>query len=213
MKNQNLTELVFILDRSGSMSGLESDTIGGFNSMIAKQKNESGEAFVTTYLFDNKLELLHDRISLAEIAPMTDKDYTVRGTTALLDAVGEAIAHIKNIHHYAREEDVPAHTIFVITTDGMENASRKFNYDDIQKLISQQKECGWEFLFLGANIDAEKVASHMGIAKECSANYRADSMGTSVMFRALSAPIAAIRKNCKIDAEWSAELAEDCKRK
>lgn len=213
MKNENLTELVFILDRSGSMAGLESDTIGGFNGMIEKQKKEAGEAHVTTYLFDHRLEMLHDRIPLSEIKPMTDKEYSVCGSTALLDAVGKAIEHIKNVHHYIRKEDIPAHTIFVITTDGMENASHHYNYSRIKKLITQQKECGWEFLFLGANIDAAEVADEMGIAKECSANYRSDEMGTAMMFSSMSAPIAALRKGKMIRSDWKDELEKDSKRK
>lgn len=213
MKNENLTELVFILDRSGSMAGLESDTIGGFNGMIGKQKKEAGEAFVTTYLFDHRLEMLHDRIPISEINPMTDKDYSVGGSTALLDAVGNAIEHIKKIHRYIRKEDIPAHTIFVITTDGMENASHTYTYDKIKKLITQQKENGWEFLFLGANIDAPEVAAEMGIARECSANYCSDEMGTAMMYASICAPIAELRKGKKIRADWKKDLEKDSRRK
>ena len=208
--NNNLTELVFILDRSGSMGGLESDTIGGFNSMIAKQKKEEGEAYVSTVLFDNVSEVIHDRVKLPDIAPMTDKDYYVRGCTALLDAIGDAVKHIGNIHKYARPEDVPEHTMFIITTDGMENASHKYSYKEIKKLIEKQKEkYGWEFIFIGANIDAVEVAERVGISKERTANYVSDSMGTSMLFNALSAPISALRKNAKIDRKWAETLEND----
>ena len=163
MKN-NITELVFILDRSGSMAGLESDTIGGFNSMIQKQKKEDGECFVSTVLFDNESEVLHDRIKLDDVPEMTDDDYIVRGCTALIDAIGDAIHHIGNIHKYARPEDVPENTMFVITTDGMENASHRYNSEEVKKMIERQKEeFGWEFLFIGANIDAVETAARYGI--------------------------------------------------
>ena len=162
---QNLTELVFILDRSGSMQGLEGDTIGGFNAMIEKQKKEPGEAFVSTVLFDDRTEVLHDRVKVGEVRPITEKEYYVRGCTALLDAIGGAIHHIGNIHKYARPEDVPEHTLFVITTDGMENASRRYSARRVKEMIRRQKEkYGWEFLFLGANIDAVETAGHLGIA-------------------------------------------------
>ena len=208
-KNNNITELVFILDRSGSMGGLEADTIGGFNGMIEKQKKEEGTAFVSTILFDNESEVIHDRVKLSEIRPITDKDYYVRGCTALLDAIGGAVKHISNIHKYARPEDVPEHTMFVITTDGMENASSKFTYKEIKDLIGKQKELGWEFLFIGANIDAVEVAEKVGISRERTANYVADSMGTSMVFQALATPISAMRRNMKIDREWAETLEED----
>ena len=154
---KNLTEVVFILDRSGSMAGLEEDTIGGFNAMIEKQKGEHGEAYVSTVLFDNYTDVIHDRVDIQNIEPMTRKEYYVRGCTALLDAVGKAIHHIGNVHKYAREEDRPEKTLFVITTDGMENASREYTYDRLKGMIERQQEkYGWEFLFLGANIDAAK---------------------------------------------------------
>ena len=163
---QNLAELVFILDRSGSMQGLEGDTIGGFNAMIEKQKKELGEVFVSTVLFDDQTEVLHDRVSLEKIRPITEKEYYVRGCTALLDAIGGAIHHIGNIHKYARPEDVPEHTLFVITTDGMENASRRYSTRRVKEMIQRQKEkYGWEFLFLGANIDAVETAGHLGDRK------------------------------------------------
>ena len=158
---KNLTEIVFILDRSGSMSGLEADTIGGFNSMIEKQRRADGEALVSTVLFDNMSEVIHDRVDIRDIKPMTDRDYTVRGCTALLDAIGGAIHHIGNVHKYARPEDVPEHTLFIITTDGMENASRFYNSDRVKQMIERQKaKYGWEFLFFGANIDAVETARH-----------------------------------------------------
>lgn len=161
----NLTELVFILDRSGSMQGLEKDTIGGFNAMLEKQKKEPGEALVSTVLFDDRIEMLHDRVKLGEVRPITEKEYCVRGCTALLDAVGGAIRHIGNIHKYARPEDVPERTLFVITTDGMENASRRYTADKVRRMIEHEKEkYGWEFLFLGANIDAVETAGSLGIA-------------------------------------------------
>ena len=184
---ENLTEIVFILDRSGSMAGLESDTIGGFNAMIEKQKKQpDGKVLVSTILFDHESIVLHDRIPLEDIKPLTDADYEVRGTTALLDAVGDAVKHIKNIHKYAREEDRPQKTLFVITTDGYENASHKFSYDDIKKLIEQQKELGWEFIFLGANIDAAQVAGTIGIDARRAVNYHADGEGTAQVFSAVS---------------------------
>ena len=161
------TELVFILDRSGSMQGLESDTIGGFNAMLEKQKKQPGEAFVSTVLFDDETQVLHDRLRLNKVKPITEKDYYVRGCTALLDAVGGAIHHIGNIHKYARPEDVPAHTLFVITTDGMENASRRYAARQVKEMIRRQKEkYGWEFLFLGANIDAVETAGRLGICPD-----------------------------------------------
>ena len=213
IENQ-ITEMVFLLDRSGSMGGLESDTVGGFNAMIAKQKKTEGDTvFITTVLFDDRQETLHDRVPLEEIRPLTEDDYTVRGCTALLDAVGDAIEHIRSIHRYARPEDVPAHTVFVITTDGMENASTRYNYPQIKRMISQQKEAGWEFLFIGANIDAAEVAERVGISREKAANYRSDSMGTAKLFHALAAPLTAVRSNCEISADWSAELEEDVRRR
>ena len=182
-----MTEIVFILDRSGSMAGLESDTIGGFNSMLKKQQEEvEGDALVSTILFDHESIVLHDRVPIADVKPLTTADYEVRGMTALLDAVGDAVKHIKNIHKYAREEDRPQKTLVVITTDGYENASHKFSYDDIKKLIEQQKELGWEFIFLGANIDAAQVAGSIGIDARRAVNYHADSEGTSHVFSAVS---------------------------
>ncbi|MCQ2539445.1 MAG: VWA domain-containing protein [Acetatifactor sp.] len=192
--NKNLTEIVFILDRSGSMSGLELDTIGGFNAMIEKQKKEEGEALISTVLFDDRQEVLYDRVDLRKIEPMTDKQYYVRGCTALLDAVGGAIKHIANVHKYAREEDRPDKTIFIITTDGMENASREFSYDKVKKLVEKQKaEKHWEFIFLGANIDAVEVAGRFGIGASRAANYQCDSAGTRLNFEVLGNTVAKFR--------------------
>ena len=207
---KNLTELVFILDRSGSMAGLEGDTIGGFNAMIEKQMKEPGEAFVSTILFDNVSEVLHDRVSLESVPKMTDRDYTVRGCTALIDAIGGAIKHIGNIHKYARPEDVPEHTMFIITTDGMENASRRFSSDEVKKMIERQKaEFGWEFLFIGANIDAVQTAAQFGIGHDRAVNYHADSQGTQVLYETLCAPISAVRSNKAIDADWGRDISKD----
>lgn len=194
---KNLTEIVFILDRSGSMSGLEADTIGGFNAMIEKQKKEDGEALISTVLFDNVSEVIHDRVDVQNIKPLTDRDYTVRGCTALLDAIGGAIHHIGNIHKYARAEDVPEHTLFVITTDGMENASRHYNVERIKQMIERQKaRYGWEFLFLGANIDAVETAGHFGIGADRAVNYHAD-IGTAQLNHSLS--VAAAHHNGNAD--------------
>ena len=201
------TELVFILDRSGSMAGLESDTIGGFNAMVEKQKREPGEALVTTVLFDSTWEILHDRLPLEKVPPMTAKDYSVGGCTALLDAVGGAIHHIGNVHKYAREEDRPEKTLFVITTDGMENASRRYTYDKVRSMIEHEKEkYGWEFLFLGANIDAAREAARFGISADRAANYHADHTGTGVIYEAVSQAVCQVR-NC------AAPLSEDWKEK
>lgn len=190
-----ITELVFILDRSGSMSGLESDTIGGFNAMIEKQKKQDGECYVSTVLFDNESKVLHDRIKLADIPKMTDEDYTVGGCTALIDAIGGAIHHIGNIHKYARSEDVPAHTMFVITTDGMENASHRYSSEEVKKMIERQKtKYGWEFLFIGANIDAVETAKHFGIDRNRAVNYHADKEGTAVVFDAVADELSLERR-------------------
>ncbi|HAG13803.1 MAG TPA: hypothetical protein DCG49_08080 [Ruminococcus sp.] len=207
----NITELVFILDRSGSMAGLESDTIGGFNAMIAKQKKEdAGTVYVSTVLFDTVNTVLHDRLPLEQVPPMTEQDYTVRGCTALLDALGDAIHHIRNIHKYARKEDVPAHTMFVITTDGMENASRRYDYKAVKKLIEEQKEKdGWEFLFIGANIDACETAAQVGITADRAVNYHADSKGTAAVFSSLAPQISNLRANRSIEASWSEEIEAD----
>ena len=208
---KNLTELVFILDRSGSMSGLESDTIGGYNSLIEKQKKEEGEAIISTVLFDDVQEVLHDRVNLKEMKPMTEKEYEVRGCTALLDAIGGAIHHIGNVHKYAREEDRPEKTLFIITTDGMENASRRYNYAKVKQMIERQKEkYGWEFLFLGANIDAIAVAGRFGIHANRAVNYRCDRVGTAVNYRALNQAVSRVRA-CDSGAMMADALGEDWK--
>lgn len=210
--NNNITELVFILDRSGSMAGLESDTIGGFNAMIDKQKKQDGECYVSTVLFDNESEVLHDRIKLADIKKMTDKDYTVGGCTALIDAIGGAIHHIGNIHKYARPEDVPAHTMFVITTDGMENASHTYSSDKVKKMIERQKEkFGWEFLFIAANIDAVETAANIGIDSNRAVNYKADEKGTRVLYDTVSEAVCAMRMSAPICDSWSRKIDEDNK--
>jgi len=207
---KNLTEIVFILDRSGSMSGLEADTIGGFNSMIEKQKKAEGEALISTVLFDNTSEVIHDRVSVQNIKPMTDEDYMVRGCTALLDAIGGAIHHIGNVHKYARAEDVPEHTMFVITTDGMENASRHYDSEKVKKMIERQKEkYGWEFLFLGANIDAVETARHFGISEDRAVNYHSDSEGTQLNYEVVSEAISAVRCCAPLGADWKKRIDED----
>lgn len=207
---KGLTELVFILDRSGSMSGLEADTIGGFNGMINKQKKEEGEAYISTVLFDDQTEVLYDRVPLSKIEPMNDKQYYVRGCTALLDAIGEAVHHIGNVHKYAREEDVPEKTLFIITTDGMENASKKYSYDKVKKMIEKQKEkYGWEFLFLGANIDAVEVAGKFGVSKDRAINYECDGAGTKLNFEVLAKTVAAVRRS-KSKKETEGAFAECC---
>lgn len=213
MKN-NITELVFILDRSGSMSGLEKDTIGGFNSMIKKQQKLDGKCYVSTILFDNVSEVLHDRVDLNEIKEMTEDDYTVRGCTALIDAIGGAIHHIGNIHKYARNEDVPEHTMFIITTDGQENASFNYNAQQVKKMIERQKEkYGWEFIFLGANIDAVETAAHFGINKDRAVNYHSDSEGTRLNYEVMSDAICSVRANVPLEADWKSSIDEDYKRR
>ena len=207
---QNLTELVFILDRSGSMQGLEKDTIGGFNAMIEKQKKEPGEAFVSTVLFDDRVEVLYDRVPLHEVRPITQQEYSVRGCTALLDALGGAIHHMGNIHKYARPEDVPVRTLFVITTDGMENASRRYTAPQVKADIQRQKErYGWEFLFLGANIDAVETAGHLGIAPDRAVNYHSDSVGTRFNYAAVSQAVSSLRNSSILDPHWKDAVEAD----
>ena len=207
---KNLTEIVFILDRSGSMSGLEADTIGGFNSMIEKQKKADGEAIISTVLFDNVSEVIHDRVDIRSTQPMTEADYTVRGCTALLDAIGGAVHHIGNVHKYARAEDVPEHTLFVITTAGMENASRRYDSETVKKMIERQKEkYGWEFLFLGANIDAVETARSVGISKDRSVNYCSDREGTALNYEVISEAISAVRCSAPLKADWKKRIDED----
>ena len=211
---KNLTELVFILDRSGSMSGLESDTIGGFNAMIAKQKKAEGEAYVSTVLFDNESVVIHDRVDIQRIEPMTDKQYSVRGCTALLDAVGKAIHHIGNVHKYAREEDRPEHTLFVITTDGMENASRSYTAERVKQMIERQKSrYGWEFIFLGANIDAVETARHFGIDKNRAVSYRSDHEGTRLNYEVISDAVSQLRCQAALSDDWKERIEEDVRKR
>ena len=211
---KNLTEIVFILDRSGSMSGLEADTIGGFNSMIEKQKKENGEALISTVLFDNVSEVIHDRVPVQKVEPMTDRDYSVRGCTALLDAIGGAIHHIGNVHKYARIEDVPEHTLFVITTDGMENASRRYDNEKVKKMIERQKEkYGWEFLFLGANIDAAKEAACFGIGADRAVNYKCDEAGTALNYEVISEAVCSVRAARPLSADWKRRIDEDVQKR
>ena len=212
---KNLTEIVFILDRSGSMAGLEQDTIGGFNAMIAKQRQEPGEAYVSTVLFDNRSEVIHDRIALHKVPALTQREYYVRGCTALLDAVGRAIHHIKNVHRYAREEDRPEKTLFVITTDGMENASREYTYDRVRHLIeTQREEQGWEFLFLGANIDAAREAARFGIREDRAANYHADHKGTEVIYESVAEAVCQFRGcSAPLQANWKDRIDADYRKR
>lgn len=205
-----MTELIFILDRSGSMSGLEKDTIGGFNSLIDKQRREENKALVTTVLFDSEYDIIHDRIALDRVPPMTEKEYFVRGCTALLDAVGETVEHIAKIHKYSRSEDVPEKTLFVITTDGMENSSHRYTAEQVKKMVKQkQEENGWEFLFLGANIDAIEAADSIGIGAERAANFCCDEAGTELNYRVLSKAVSSMCCGCGVNDDWKAEIDED----
>ena len=216
MKNEitrnenNITELVFILDRSGSMAGLEDDTIGGFNAMIEKQKKQDGLCWVSTVLFANESKVIHDRVRLEEVRPMTEEDYRVGGCTALIDAIGDAIRHVSNIHRYARPEDVPAHTVFVITTDGMENASRRYEAERVKRMIEHEKEqYGWEFLFLAANIDAVTTAKRFGIGEDRAVNYHADRQGTEIIYDTVSEAVCSVRAARPLGASWSARINAD----
>ena len=212
--NNNITELVFILDRSGSMAGLESDTIGGFNSMLNKQKKEDGRAYVSTVLFDHETEVLHDRVPIEKVPELTDKDYTVRGCTALLDAIGSAIHHIGNVHKYARPEDVPEHTMFVIITDGMENASKRYSGKEIKKKIEKEKsKYGWEFLFIGANIDAIATARNFGISEDRAVNYKADRQGTGVVYESVCEAVSNVRNGQCLAPSWSQSIQNDYNKK
>lgn len=209
---KGLTELVFILDRSGSMAGLEKDTIGGFNAMIERQKKEPGQAYVSTVLFDNECTVIHDRVDIQNVAPLTEREYSVRGCTALLDAIGGAIRHIGNVHKYARREDVPEHTLFVITTDGMENASRCYSAGRVKQMIEHEKQkYGWEFLFLGANIDAVETAQHFGIGKERAVSYRSDQKGTRLNYEVISDAVTCLRETAEIPQAWKSRIEEDMK--
>ena len=207
---KDLTEIVFILDRSGSMAGMESDTVGGFNSMIEKQKKEAGKAYVSTVLFSNDSEVIHDRVDIQDVKPLSEKDYCVGGCTALLDAIGGTIHHIGNIHKYARSEDVPEHTLFVITTDGMENASRKYSSRKVKEMIRRQEEkYGWEFIFIAANIDAVETAENIGIRRERAANYRQDGEGTRSVYEAVEYAVSAVRCDKAFGEEWKDNLKND----
>lgn len=209
---KDLTELVFILDRSGSMSGMEADTIGGFNSLIEKQKQEKGDAVVSTVLFDNRVEVLHDRAELKNIQPMTGKEYYVRGSTALLDAVGSAVQHIRHVHDMLGQDNVPEHTMFVITTDGMENSSHEYTADGVKRMIEERKEKdNWEFLFLGANIDAVKTAGSIGISADRAVNYHSDSVGTALNYDVVSETVSTMRQGRRVAANWKKRIAEDFK--
>lgn len=208
-EHNNITELVFILDRSGSMAGLESDTAGGFNSMIEKQKKEDGKAFISTVLFNQESFVLHDRVDVNEVEKMNVSDFTVGGCTALIDALGDAIHHIGNVHKYARSEDVPEHTIFVIMTDGMENASHRYSSEKVKQMIEKQKEkYGWEFMFLGANIDAVETAKRYGIDEDRSVTYKCDSEGTALNFSVVSEAVCCKRKTGRIKEDWSCKIKE-----
>ncbi len=207
---KNLTEMVFILDKSGSMSGLEADTIGGFNGMIEKQKKEAGEALVSTVLFSNESSVLHDRVDLRKIEPMTDQQYFVGGCTALIDAIGGAIHHIGNVHKYAREEDRPEHTIFIITTDGMENASRRYTSDQVKAMVKRQREkYGWEFLFLGANIDAVETAAHFGIDEDRAVTFISDHTGQQLNYAEVSEAVRTVRACAPLTREWKTNIEKD----
>ena len=206
--NKELTEMVFILDRSGSMAGLEDDTIGGFNAMVKKQQKEEGKALISAVLFSDRSNVIYDRVDIEKVEPMNDRQYQVGGCTALLDAVGEAIRHIRNVHKYAREEDRPAKTVFVITTDGMENASREYDHKKVSGMIREQQEKGWEFLFLGANIDAVAAARDLGIREDMAVEYEADSEGTELNFEAVSGAIGSLRRREVLDAFWKADIEE-----
>ena len=207
---KGLTEMVFILDRSGSMSGLEADTIGGFNSMIERQKKEEGEALVSTVLFSDGSEVIHDRLDLRKIEPMTDKQYYVHGCTALIDAIGDAIHHIGNVHKYARTEDRPEHTIFIITTDGMENASRRYTSDRVKAMVQRQKDkYGWEFLFLGANIDAVETAARIGIGRDRAVNFINDHTGQALNYTEVSKAVRTVRASAPLTEDWKTNIERD----
>ena len=207
---KNLTEMVFILDKSGSMSGLEADTIGGFNSMIERQRKEPGEALVSTVLFANESTVIHDRVDIRKVELMTDRQYSVGGCTALIDAIGQAIHHIGNVHKYAREEDVPEHTIFVITTDGMENASHRYSSDEVKRMVNRQKEkYGWEFLFLGANIDAVETAARFGISEDRAVRYHNDARGQQLNYESVSEAVRCVRSCAPLGRAWKDKIERD----
>ncbi len=211
---QGLTELVFILDRSGSMGGLVSDTIGGFNALLEKQKQEAGECVVTTVLFDNQYELLHDRIVLSAVSPISEKEYYVRGMTALLDAIGRTLEKIRNVQANTAEDGRAERVLFVIITDGMENASSEYRIDRVKEMIERQKrEAGWEFLFLGANIDAISVAAGFGIAADRAVTYRADGAGTKLNYEVVSDTLACVRSGAPLPVDWKERIELDEKKR
>ncbi|MBQ9635878.1 MAG: VWA domain-containing protein [Acidaminococcaceae bacterium] len=213
---KGLTEMVFILDRSGSMSGLEKETIGGFNSLIEKQKKAEGSAIVSTVLFDGEIDVIHDRIALEKISELTEKEYYARGCTALLDAVGRSVRHIRKVQKNLPEEEKPEHTIVVITTDGYENASHEYSLEKVKRLISRQQEKHkWEFLFLGANIDAVAAAGRIGIAANRAVRYKSDSIGTAKHYKVVSEAMCSMRCSAKhsIPDNWKAEIEEDVARR
>ena len=212
---KGLTEVIFILDCSGSMSGLEADTIGGFNSLIRKQRKEEGEAIVSTVLFDDACDVIHDRVPIAKVENLTEETYFVRGCTALLDAVGGAIHHIGNVHKYAREEDRPEKTLFIITTDVLENPSRRYTYARVKAMVERQKEkYGWEFLFLGANIDAIRVAGNIGICADFAATYLHDEKGTALNYEVMDEAIREVRySKAPLSSNWKKRIVEDAERR
>ena len=205
MMKKDLTELVFLLDMSGSMEHLTDDTIGGFNSVLKEHAAKEGDVLVTTYLFNNESRMIHDRLPIKDVPVMTASDYRAAGCTALIDALGEAIRHVIGIHRYARKEDIPEHTIFVITTDGMENASHKYSAEHVKQMVThEQEKYGWEFIFLAANIDAVETAAHYGISRERAVNYKADSSGTEVLYEAVNQAVTAVRtgNSLREDRSW-----------
>ena len=210
--NDKLTEIVFILDRSGSMAGLEDDTIGGFNAFVEKQKKEEGEALLSAVLFSDESAVLYDRADIRKVEPMSERQYQVGGCTALLDAIGGAVRHIRNVHRYAREEDRPGRTVFVITTDGMENASRSFSYAEVQRMVKhEQEKYGWEFLFLGANMDAIAAARSFGIREDRAVRYKRDSVGTALNYDVVCEAVTSVRKRRTLEPDWSAPIEADVK--
>lgn len=212
-KTNGQTELVFILDRSGSMAGLESDTIGGFNGMIAQHRSEGGDVLVSTVLFDHEHEVVHDRVRIADVPALTSKEYYTRGCTALLDAMGDAIHHIKNVHKYARPEDRPARTMFIITTDGMENSSTRYTADQVRAMVKQQEEAGWAFVFLGANIDAVQVAGGLGIRPEFAAEFACDAAGVRENFASLGAMTCAFSAVGEVPIGWAEKIGKHLAKK
>jgi len=211
---KDLTELVFILDKSGSMSGLEADTIGGFNSMLAKQQASEGECRITTVLFDNNYELLHDRVDIRAVSPITEKEYQVGGMTALLDAIGRTIHKIANVQKHTAEDYRAEKVMFVIITDGEENSSKEYTADMVKALIERQKrKYGWEFIFLGANIDAVQTASRIGITPDRAIDYLADSKGTELNFKVMASAVATFREAGTVNEACFEEIRQDVKRR